>query len=291
MTIFNSINTNRQAVFALQSMNQINSEMNVAQKRVSTGYRVADARDDSGAFSVAQAVRSDIAGVTAVNEQLGGARGILATTLTSLNQISNTMLQVRTVTTRLADNSINQEARIQYQNQWVSLVEQVRSFVTDAFYNGRTLLRTEANVGGGNILGIRNETGARYSIIAADGAGFIVGGFGMSGTIEAPANASVATNLLVGGVIVTTGTNLVSVEARINNAMSNFGATAQFVDNQISFNSKRIDALNDGLGALVDADLAKESSRMKALEARQQLSLQTLSMANQGPASLLSLFR
>jgi flagellin len=198
---------------------------------------------------------------------------------------------VRTVTTRLADNSINQEARIQYQNQWVSLVEQVRSFVTDAFYNGRTLLRTDAAVGGGNILGIRNETGARYSIVAADGAGFIVGSFGMSGTIEAPANANVATGLLVGGVIVTTGTNLVSVEARINNAMSNFGATAQFVDNQISFNSKRIDALNDGLGALVDADLAKESSRMKALEARQQLSLQTLSMANQGPASLLSLFR
>ena len=92
---YNSINTNRQAVFALQSLNQNTMELNATQKRVSTGFRVADSRDDTGAFSVAQAVRSDLAGVTAVNEQLGGARGILATTLTSLTQISNTMQQLQ----------------------------------------------------------------------------------------------------------------------------------------------------------------------------------------------------
>ena len=75
MSTFNSINTNRQAVFALQALNQNTSELSTVQKRVSTGFRVADSRDDTGAFSVAQSVRSDIAGVTAVNEQLGGARG------------------------------------------------------------------------------------------------------------------------------------------------------------------------------------------------------------------------
>jgi flagellin len=286
MTIFNSINTNRQAVYALQSMNQTNSEMNVVQKRISTGYRVADAKDDSGAFSVAQSVRSDIAGVTAVNEQLGGTRGVLSTMLSSLTQISNTMQQLRTVTTRLADNAINSEARTQYANQWVSLVDQVRSFIQDATYNGRTLLSTAA----GNLVGIRNETGATFSVADVDGATFIPKNFGMSGTVVAPAQWE-AVQLLNQTVNVTTGSNLVSCEARINFAMSNFGSAAQFVDSQISFNSKRIDALTDGLGALVDADLAKESSRMKALEARQQLGIQTLSMANQGPASLLSLFR
>jgi len=286
MTIFNSINTNRQAVYALQSMNQTNSEMNVVQKRISTGYRVADAKDDAGAFSVAQSVRSDIAGVTAVNEQLGGTRGVLSTMLSSLTQISNTMQQLRTVTTRLADNAINSEARTQYANQWVSLIDQVRSFIQDATYNGRTLLSTAA----GNLQGIRNETGATFSVPDVDGATFIPSNFGMSGTVVAPAQWE-AVRLLNQTVTVTTGSNLVSCEARINFAMSNFGAAAQFVDSQISFNSKRIDALTDGLGALVDADLAKESSRMKALEARQQLGIQTLSMANQGPASLLSLFR
>jgi flagellin len=53
----------------------------------------------------------------------------------------------------------------------------------------------------------------------------------------------------------------------------------------------KLDAMNDGLGALVDADLAKESSRLTALQTRQQLSFQTLNLANQTPQTLLSLFR
>ena len=85
---FNSVNTNRQAVFALQSLNQTNYELSGVQKRVSTGYRVADAKDDGGAFAVAQAVRSDVAGVTAVGEQLGGTRGILSTTFAALSVVS-----------------------------------------------------------------------------------------------------------------------------------------------------------------------------------------------------------
>ena len=53
----------------------------------------------------------------------------------------------------------------------------------------------------------------------------------------------------------------------------------------------KIDALNSGLGALVDADLAKESAKLQALQVRQQLCIQTLGLANQGPQVLLSLFR
>jgi flagellin len=52
-----------------------------------------------------------------------------------------------------------------------------------------------------------------------------------------------------------------------------------------------MDALESGLGALVDADLAKESAKLQALQIRQQLGTQSLSIANQAPQSLLSLFR
>jgi len=292
---YNSINTNRQAVFAIQSLNQNTMELNAVQKRVSTGFRVADSRDDTGAFSVAQAVRSDLAGVTAVNEQLGGARGILSTTMTSLTQVSNAMQQLRTNVTRLADGAITAESRAQYNEQFQMLNRQIQSFVTDATYNGRTLLATGATTGfpggttGGQIVGIRNETGGTYTISAFDGASLTLAG-NLTGTIAAPASATAAAGY-ISGTVSTTGTNLGSIEARINRALSSFGASQQFVDNQISYNTKKLDALNDGLGALVDADLAKESSRMTALQTRQQLSMQTLSMANQTPQSLLSLFR
>jgi len=300
---YNSINTNRQAVFALQSLNQNTMELNGAQKRVSTGYRVADSRDDTGAFSVAQAVRSDIAGVTAVNEQLGGARGILAATMTSLTQISNTMQQLRTNMTRLADGNVTGDSRIQYEKQFAMLNKQIQSFVTDATYNGRTLLSTATaaagnsnlgfgpNVIGGEIQSIRNETGGEFTIASFDGAMLTLGN-NLTAAVTVPGNAATAQAYIQGGVAASgSGTNLASIEARINSALASFGASQQFVDNQINYNTKKLDALNDGLGALVDADLAKESSRMTALQTRQQLSLQTLSMANQAPQSLLSLFR
>jgi flagellin len=302
MSTFNSINTNRQAVFALQSLNQNTRDLDGVQKRISTGYRVADSRDDTGAFAVAQSVRSDIAGVTAVNEQLGGSRGILSTTVTALEQISNTMQQLRTTMTRLADGTISAEVRSNYQSQFESLNRQIQGFVTDATYNGRTLLSTAVaitvnstlgfggNIVGGQVTGIRNETGGQFTIAAFDGAALTITN-DLSATATVPVLTDAQAKAYFGGAITATGTNLDSISARINKALASFGSSQQFVDNQINYNTKKLDALNDGLGALVDADLAKESSRMTALQTKQQLSLQTLSMANQTPQSLLSLFR
>jgi flagellin len=72
----NSVNTNLAAMAALQSLNRTSEQLGLVQKRVSTGFRVADAKDDGGAFAVAQSVRSDVAGLTAANEQLGGLKGV-----------------------------------------------------------------------------------------------------------------------------------------------------------------------------------------------------------------------
>jgi flagellin len=275
---FNSVNTNRQAVFALQSLNQTNAELGFTQKRVSTGYRVSDARDDGGAFAVAQAVRSDVAGVTAVGEQLGGTRGILSTTFASLSVVSDTMKQARAVLTRLADAAVTGDSRLQYEAQYTLLVNQIGSFIDDAFYNGRTLLST-TGPSGGNIVSIRNETGGTFTINAVNGANLKL-------LSAVPTTAALAVARL------TSGTGDFDVkDAAISSALNSFGAQMQFVENQQVYNSKKVDALNDGLGALVDADLAKESSNLQALQTRQELGLQTLSLANQGPQVLLSLFR
>jgi flagellin len=273
---FNSVNTNRQAVFALQSLNLTNSELSGVQKRVSTGYRVADAKDDGGAFAVAQAVRSDVAGVTAVGEQLGGVKGVLQTTFASLSVVSDTMKQVRATLTRLADGAINGDQRTQYNTQYNLLRTQIADFITDATYNGRTLLST-GTATGGNITGIRNEGGGTFTINAVDGS--------LLNLTSTPADATSAQAMIA------TGGEFDLKDAAISTALNQFGASMQYVENQITYNSKKVDAMNDGLGALVDADLAKESSKLQALQTRQQLGIQTLGIANQGPQVLLSLFR
>jgi flagellin len=274
---FNSINTNAQSVLALQSLNRTNAELAGVQKRVSTGYRVADARDDGGAFAVAQSVRSDVAGLTAVNEQLGGAKGLLQVTFAALSQVSEAMREARAALTRLSDSALSTEQFNQYKTQYTALRSQITGFLNDAKYNGRSLLSTTAAGPSNpdNIITIQNEDGAQLTINAIEKAKLLID--------PAPANAADAVILLT--------TKFQPTEDAIGAALNQLGTTDQYVEKQINFNKDKMDALNAGIGSLVDADLAKENARLQALQVRQQLGVQTLGIANQGPQVLLSLFR
>jgi flagellin len=271
----NSVNTNIGAMTALQSLNRTNDALAVVQKRVSTGFRVSDAKDDGGAFAVAQSVRGDVAGLTAANEQLGGLKGIIDVTLQGLNQVSTTMVELRTVLTRLADGTINTEQRAQYNQQYDQLRTQVERFIDDATYNGRTLLSVDAAAGGGDIATTRNEIGSLLTIVAFDGAtDFVVA--------AAPADDVAARTAITG--------DWTTVNASINDALNRLGSDARYIDSQVGYNRDKLDAVEGGLGALIDADIAKEAARLQALQIRQQLGTQTLSITNQAPQALLSLF-
>jgi len=271
----NSVNTNIGAMTALLSLNRTNDALAAVQKRVSTGFRVADAKDDGGAFAVAQSVRGDVAGLTAANEQLGGLKGIVDVTLTSLGQVSKTMVEVRTVLTRLADGTINGAQRDQYEQQYDQLRTQIERFIDDATYNDRTLLSTDVAAGGGDIVTIRNEQGTTLTLAAFDGAtDFVVD--------AAPADATAAQTAIAG--------NWTDISKAINDALNRLGADSRYVDSQIGYNRDKLDAIEGGLGALIDADIAKEAARLQALQIRQQLGTQTLSITNQAPQALISLF-
>jgi len=271
----NSVNTNIGAMTALQSLNRTNDALAAVQKRVSTGFRVADAKDDGGAFAVAQSVRGDVAGLTAANEQLGGLKGIIDVTLTSLGQVSKTMVEVRTVLTRLADGTINDEQRDQYEQQYDQLRTQIERFIDDATYNERTLLSTDVAAGGGDIVTIRNEQGTTLTLAAFDGAtDFVVD--------AAPIDATAAQTAITG--------NWTDINKEINDALNRLGSDSRYVDSQIGYNRDKLDAIEGGLGALIDADIAKEAARLQALQIRQQLGTQTLSITNQAPQALISLF-
>jgi flagellin len=274
----NSVNTNLGSMVALQSLNKTSDQLSVVQKRISTGMRVADAKDDGGAFAVAQAVRADVAGLTAANEQLGGTKGVLETTFAALGKVSDTMIKARETLTRLADGTINDDQRTQYEAQYTALKTQIENFVSDATYNGRTLLSTDTGAGGGDIIMTRNESGGTFTVSAVDGATDLV-------LAAAPTSAADAqTALQAGG-------DFETVETKVADALNQFGSDSNYVDNQIKYNKDKIDSLEGGLGALVDADLAKESAKLQSLQIRQQLGTQAMSIANQSPQMLLSLFR
>ncbi len=95
----NSVNTNIGAQVALASLNSTNTQLQATQKRISTGYRVADATDDGGAYAIAQRVRTDVGALTTVNEQLGNAKALVGTALTALTSISGSLTNAKATRT------------------------------------------------------------------------------------------------------------------------------------------------------------------------------------------------
>jgi flagellin len=280
----NSVNTNESAMVALQSLDQTNSMLNTVQKQVSTGFRVADAVDDGAAYAIAQGIRSTVGALTSANQQLGNSQGLLSTTMSGLNNISNTMASMRDVLVKLSDSSVTGADRTNYSSQYTSMLANVQTFIQDANYDGKTLIGNVTGSNGtfGRVAVARNESGSSYGIAT-------FGGSAMYGSIGFTA-AQMQGASTVAALITATGTFLNQFNA-VSKALNTVGSEVNYVNNQVSYNSDKIDSLNSGVGSLVDADLAKESAQLQALQIRQQLGTQSLSIANQAPAALLSLFK
>ncbi|HUD60719.1 MAG TPA: flagellin [Acetobacteraceae bacterium] len=282
----NSVNTNYGAMIALESLNRTNSALSDVQKQVSTGFRVADSTDDGAAYAVAQSVRSTVGALTTANQQLGNVQGLLSTTQSGLNDVSNTMASMRDVLVSLSDGATTGDQRTQYITQYNSLLANVKSDIQDAGYAGKTLV---GNITGsnsfanfGHVATVRNDQGASYALQSFSGSALLASltftstQLGGAGTVQ--------------GLISASGTFLNQQNA-VGTALNTVGSEVNFVANQISYNSDKVDALNTGIGALVDANLAQESAQLQALQIRQQLGTQALSLANQAPQTLLSLFK
>jgi flagellin len=278
MSNVGSINTNDAALIALESLNTTQYQIQQTEQQISTGYRVSDPQTDGAAFAVAQRVRSDVGALTTANQQLGNVQGLLDTTVTSLTQVSDTVNTLRSTLTNIADSSGTQKT--QYLAQYNSELTQLQSYFQDATYNGQTLV---GNIGGtsgfGAITVIRNEVGSTFS----------VGTFG--GSAFAASLALSATTSTAAQALLTTGGLFIAKLNLIGSELNTYGSQQVYINNQITFNNDKIDALNTGLGSLIDANLAQESAQLQSLQTKQQLGVQALSLANQGPSTLLSLFR
>jgi flagellin len=279
----NSVNTNMGAMVALQSLQSTNAQLASAQKQISTGFRVADSTDDGAAFAIAQGIRSTVGGLTSANQQLGNVGGLLKTTQSALNDISTLQTAMRQVLVKLGDNSVTGQDRTNYQTQYKALLQNVKTDVSSSVYNGKSLI--------GDITPTTSGYSATLNV-AQDGIGntYTINGLGASAAYASMASLTTA-NVTVALAALTATGNFTTQEKSVKVNLNNIGNNINYVNNQTTYNSNKIDALNGGLGSLIDADLAKESAQLTALQIRQQLGTQALSLANNAPQSLLSLFK
>jgi flagellin len=271
----NSINTNIGAMVALRNMNSVSDALSATNKRISTGYQVADAYDDGASYAVGQGLRADMTALTAVNERLAVGKGMIDVAVKAGENISKALIDIRAVLTKLADQALTGADRTNYENQYSTLKNDIYNFITDAKYNGVTLI----------------NTGTGQSLISnVDGGSITVSAQNMMSQVYASLT-SVSGNYGSAATLIGSSGGLATAETNLGIAMNQLAADARRVNNQINFNKAINDATQTGLGAIVDADLAKESALLQSLQTKQQLASQSLSIANQAPQSLLSLFR
>ncbi len=270
----NSINTNISAQVALQFLNGTNREMDTVQNRVSTGLKVNGAVDDASSFAIAQGLRGDVKAYSAVSQGLANGRGVATIALSVATSISDIISDVK----KKIIEGMNAANTTEQQNilnaDFFALATQINTFIANAIYNGRNILSavsTSVNV----IANIDGTTLTIRSQSAFSATSINLGAQNISSTVAAFKALSA----------------LALAQSSIAVALGQIGADVRALNFQADFISQLTDSTNEGLGDIVDADMAKESARLQALQVKQQLGVQTLNIANQRPTILQQLFR
>ena len=280
----NSIITNPEAFVALRNLERTNESLSKTQQRISTGLKVSSAQDDASNFAIAQGIRGDVKALGAITQGLNNSKGIGNVALAGVTAISDLLVDVRQKLTELANGGITSAQRAIIKADFNKLMSQAMSFVDNANFNGRNLLisnatnvNTISNLNGTNLtLSARSTTGTTGIVhLIKSLAGATIGVTGAAGD---PGNAQ--------SVIIAQYKNL---ETEINTSLGALGSEIRALNFQTDFLSTVVDSTEVGLGNIVDADLARESAELTALQVRQQLGVQVLGIANQQPQILLGL--
>ena len=379
-----SINTNVTAMAAIRSLSAISTDMSKTQARVESGLRVNKANDDPAVFAIAQNMRADLKGMTAVKDSLAFGKSALTVARDAATKISDELGKLKQTITQGQQQGLDTN---QINTQITNALANIDAYANSANFNGVNLVNSATvgaltvvrdisgsttsvdsvdlttGAGGLNLTGLDVNSGAWQlsfdnTLAIADGNGVTVTVGSTNYIFEFNSNAALAATAgasnVVRGVEFTAGqsnlqrlgnlitamrgeginanftddgrivvSNATTVTATAGNgvtaitgvtgsqitgatgaiavvegaidtvgsALATLGASLQQVEGLQDFTTQLYDSVKEGLGSLVDADLAEESARLTSLQTKQQLAVQSLSIANQAPQSLLNLFR
>ena len=280
-----SIHTNTSAMIALQNLNRTTDQLDSTQNRVSTGLKVQGAKDNAAVWAVAQGQRADRSALEAVTTSLNRATSIADVSLAAGEQISDLLTELKAKATAASDESATTAMRTSYNDEFQSLLKSIQSFADNATFDGSNILDGTATAGINFLASADgNET------ITLSRQNLTLAGLGLAAN-AATTPATAAPTLLTKAGADDALTRIDAALATSTSRLAELGAQSKQIERHTTYVGKLSDALEAGIGNLVDADLAKESARLQALQVQQQLGVQALSIANQAPQVILSLFK
>jgi flagellin len=272
-----SVNTNNGAMVALQYLNQTLGSMTQVQNRINSGMRVAGPKDDGATFAIAQNMRGDIAGFTAVTDSLNRGMSSVDVALSAGQSISDLLIQMKSKSLAASDSSLDTASRSALNEDFAALRDQIASVVQNATFNGFNLIDGSTN----QITALASADGQHRITVQAED-------MSLSGSVvTVDATATISSQTAASTMVSTIESSLTNVDA----SLARLSSGTKKYSIQLEFVSKLSDALTTGVGNLVDANMATESARLQSLQVKQQLGVQALSIANQAPSIALSLFR
>ncbi|HZZ66861.1 MAG TPA: flagellin [Phenylobacterium sp.] len=272
-----SVHTNDAALIALQNLNNTTQQLQTAQNVISTGLAISSAKDNAAVWAIAQGQRADIGSLGAVQSSLNRATSIADVASTAGASISDLLVQMKANVTAAMDPSIDTASRTAINSAFKSELGQITQIIQNANFDGANML--DGSISQIKFIANANATG----FITLSSQDLSLGG----SIISVPSTASLTTVTLSTAVLA----QLTSSITKTNEALGNLGSQSKAIANHNTFVQQLTDQLTNGVGNLVDADLAKESAQLQALQVQQQLGTQALSIANQAPQVILSLFK
>ncbi len=267
-----SINTNAGAMIALQNLAATNKNLEQTQLRVTTGLRVSGPKDDAATFAIAQNMRGDIAGMAAVKTNLALGQSVVNVAIDAGRAIADLLTEMKAKAVQASQEGLDSDSYTALNEEFTSLRAQIETIVATAEFNGKNLITSAAT----DLKVLSTVDGSTIQVTKQ--------------SIDATTLAIHSAGLSDATVAATALTAINSAIVRVSNALASLGSGAKRVDIQAEFTQKLMDIVKQGVGHLVDADLASESANLQAFQIKQQLGVQALAIANSGPQAILALF-
>jgi len=268
-----SINTNSSANIALNQLQILNKKLEATQLRITTGLKVSGPKDDAATFQIATRLRGDVAGLGAVKTALANGDSIVSVAISAGESITDLLTESKAKVVQANQTGLDTASRSALDNDFQQLRSQIETIVSTADFNSVNLI--DANASTLDVLS------------SVDGSVISVSAQSLDTTTLGINTASLATSSAAANA-------LSAIETAIDLAadkLAALGASATGIEIQSQFTTSLINVVEEGIGNLVDADLAEESAKLQALQVQQQLSVQSLAIANSAPSLVLNLFQ
>jgi len=272
-----SVNTNAGALVALQNLSATQAQLQTTQNRINTGLKIASAKDNAAIFGIAQNQRATSNSLNSVISSLQRGQSTVDVALSAGSSVSDLLNQMKEKALAAADVTLDTTSRAALNNEFISLRNQITTVTSNAVFNGANLI----DGGTVQIQALANADASQ--VISVSHQSLALGGVNVTVTATATINSAAAASVQIAA--------LNASIANVSSALGKLGTGSKALSAHQTFITNLQNTIDVGVGNLVDADLAKESANLQALQTKQQLGIQALSIANQSSSILLGLFK